>query len=107
MIKVLETKNGVKSMTIENAILESLIQDGRTIELINSYLLNCCDISISLEKLKESIIMLHKLDLIKVAFPPQYANTLYLQDSLLNDYWFELSDTGEKECIKRNIIIDG
>lgn len=91
-------------MTIENAILESLIQDGRNIELISNYLQNCCDICISLESLKEIIIKLHKLDLLKVAFPPQYANTLYLQDFLLNDYWFELSDIGEKECIKRNLM---
>lgn len=91
-------------MTIDNAILESLIQDGKTIELIRNYLQDCCNLVISLEELKENIIDLYRRNLLKVAFPLQYVGTLRLQDSLFKEYWFELSDGGEKECIKRNLM---
>lgn len=91
-------------MTIDNAILESLIQDGKTIELIHDYLQDCCNLVISLEELKENIIELYKQNLLKVAFPLQYVDVLCLQDSLFKEYWFELSGEGEKECIKRNLM---
>lgn len=93
-------------MTIDNAILESLIQDGKTLELISNYLQDCCELVISLEELKESIIGLYKRNLLKVAFPLQYVGVLCLQDSLFEEYWFELSDEGEKECIKRNLMCE-
>ena len=91
-------------MLIDNAILESLIQDGKTVELINNYLHDCCNISISLDGLKEKIIELYKRKLLKVAFPPQYVNVSNSQYSLFKEYWFELSDSGEKECIERNLM---
>ena len=93
-------------MFIENAVLESLIQDGRTIDLISSYLKNCCNIVINLEELKENIVEMYKKKLLKVSFPPQCVGALCLQDSLFAEYWFELSDDGEKECIKRNLMIE-
>lgn len=93
-------------MTIDSAVLESLIQDGKTLELISDYLRDCCELAISLEELKEIIIGLYKRNLLKVAFPLQYVGVLHLQDSLFREYWFELSDEGEKECIKRNLMCE-
>ena len=93
-------------MVVDNAILESLIQDGRTIELINGYVLNCCNIVISSDELKERIKVLYKQNLLKVDFPQEYANVKCLKDSLFTQCWFGLSAKGEKECIKRNLMLE-
>lgn len=94
-------------MSITDGILESLIQDGRTINLIQSYLHQCCNIEISLDELKKYIDNSYTEQLIQIAFPPEYAGLKQLNNTDFEDYWFELSEQGEKECIRRNLMLEG
>lgn len=92
-------------MSITDGILESLIQDGRTINLIQSYLHQCCNIDVSSDELKKYINNLYTEQLILIAFPLEYAGLKQLNDTDFEDYWFELSNKGEKECIKRKLML--
>lgn len=92
-------------MSISDGILESLIQDGRTIELIQSYLLQCCSLNVSVNELKQYINNLYSKKFIKIAFPPEYINSAYLDERYFDEYWFDLTAEGEQECIKRGLMI--
>ena len=89
---------------IDNYILEALIQDGKTIDLIKTYISYCCCLHIEKNKLKEIINNLYNAGLIKIAYPLEYVNQQYLDDIFFDEYWFELSTLGEKECIRRGLM---
>ena len=93
-------------MSITDGILESLIQDGRTINLIQSYLHQCCNIDISLDELKKYINNLYLEQLIQIAFPSECMGLKQLDDTDFENYWFELSKQGEKECVNRNLMLE-
>lgn len=93
-------------MCVFDGILESLIQDGRTIELIQSYLLQCCDLNSPISELKRYIIDLYNKKLIKIAFPSQYLSSKYFDEKYFDEYWFDLTTEGEKECIKRGLMTE-
>ena len=78
-------------MCVIDGILESLIQDGRTIELIQSYLLQCCDLNLPISELKRYIIDLYNKKLIKIAFSPQHLNSKCFDKKYFDEYWFDLT----------------
>lgn len=91
-------------MTLEERILESLVQDGRNLEQIFEYLLYYHERFIK----SDIILIIRRLfdkGWIKIEYPNSLKDDTIIREKYLYDYWFGLTMDGESECIKRNIMI--
>ena len=88
-------------MTIENAILEALIQDIRNMEQIYMYILDVHGMDIEPTELRKTVRKLLSEKFLEVVSTYDEGP----RGNVLDFCWIELTADGEDECIKRDLML--
>ena len=88
--------NRLTECVIEYIVLESLVQDGRSIEQIPSYFRVRCNAKISAEELKEPLRRLYEAKFVQIDWPLEYKNVEDLTEEVFRNCWFGLTPLGEE-----------
>ena len=83
-------------MNMREGILDSLVRDQRTAELIQKYL-EVSDINFTEEGLINEIVSLFKEGKIYIEYPPKSKNQRTINFNEIEGYWFELTQEGQVE----------
>lgn len=79
----------------EYIIVESLLQDGRSIDQMPSYFDAAYTIKITPEELIEPLRNLYAAKLIQIDWPSEYENAKVLDEDVFANCWFGLTPLGE------------
>ena len=89
-------ENGLNEYRNEYIIVESLVQDGRSIEQMPSYFLAGYNIKITPKELEEPLKKLYAAKLVQIDWPPEYKNEKVLNEEVFANCWFGLTLLGEE-----------
>ena len=87
--------NQLTENIIEYIVLESLVQDGRSIAQIPSYFWARCNVKISAEDLKDPLRRLYEAEFVQIDWPLEYKNVNDLSEEVFSNCWFGLTPLGE------------
>ena len=89
-------KERLNEYIYEYIIVESLVQDGRSIEQMPSYFMAGYNIKTTPKELEEPLKTLYAAKLVKIDWPFEYEGIAVLNEEIIKKCWFGLTSLGEE-----------